>query len=308
MMKRKVSIAIGAYQQKFGDLEAIRIAKRIGADAVDMDISGGRYTCTNGNSIYSKSDDEIESYFSEIGKLARDLEIDIGQTHGRISGLFPEDNPEDNINLFKNFRLDCLATKALGCPLTVVHGCVTGRIGDDKTPAAYMRDKNFYLFTEYMKSAKEFGVKVASESLGDCAMYNCCDFFGNTSELIMSGNRVCAVDDNADYFGYCIDTGHANKALRFNNNPSPQDHIRMCGNRIIALHLNDNDTLTDQHKIPKTGTINWDDVLSALDEVGYKGTYNMELNLGTISKNLIVETGEFAIKVMKNMLFEKYGE
>ena len=307
-MKRKVSIAIGAYQQSFGDLEAIRIAKRIGADAVDMDISGGRFNCANGNSIYSKSDDEIETYFSEIAKIAQDLEIEIGQTHGRISGLFPEDNPEDNINLFKNFRLDCLATKALGCPLTVVHGCVTGRIGDDKTPAEYMRDKNFYLFTEYMKSAKEFGIKIASESLGDCAKYNCCDFFGNTSELIMSGNRVCAAGDNADYFGYCIDTGHANKALRFNNNPSPADHIRMCGNRIIALHLNDNDTLTDQHKIPKTGTINWEDVLSALDEVGYTGTYNMELNLGTISQNLIVETGEFAVKVMRNMLYERYGE
>lgn len=307
-MKRKVSIATGAYQQSFGDLEAIRIAKRIGADAVDMDISGGRFNCANGNSIYSKSDDEIETYFSEIAKLAQDLEIEIGQTHGRISGLFPEDNPEDNINLFKNFRLDCLATKALGCPLTVVHGCVTGRIGDDKTPAEYMREKNFYLFTEYMKSAKEFGIKIASESLGDCAKYNCCDFFGNTSELIMSGNRVCASGDNADYFGYCIDTGHANKALRFNNNPSPADHIRMCGNRIIALHLNDNDTLTDQHKIPKTGTINWEDVLSALDEVGYTGTYNMELNLGTISQNLIVETGEFAVKVMRNMLYERYGE
>ena len=104
-MKRKVSIAIGAYQQKFGDLEAIKIAKKIGADAVDMDVSGGRYNCANENSIYYKSDDEIESYFSEIGKLAKELEIEIGQTHGRITGLFPDDNPEDNINLFKNFRL-----------------------------------------------------------------------------------------------------------------------------------------------------------------------------------------------------------
>ncbi len=307
-MKRKVSIAIGAYQQKFGDLEAIRIAKKIGADAVDMDVSGGRFNCTNENSIYSKSDDEIETYFSEIGKLAKELEIEIGQTHGRITGLFPDDNPEDNINLFRNFRLDCLATKALGCPITVVHGCVTGRIADNTAAPSFMRDKNYYLFSEYMKSAMEFGVKVASESLGDCEKYSCCDFFGNTSELIMSGNRVCADGNNADYFGYCIDTGHANKATRFNNNPSPADHIRMCGGRIIALHLNDNDTLTDQHKIPGTGTIDWNDVLCALDEVGYSGTYNMELNLGTISKGLIVETGEFAIKVMKNMLKERYGE
>lgn len=307
-MKRKVSIAIGAYQQRFGDLEAIKIAKKIGADAVDMDVSGGRYDVANPNSVYSKSDDEIESYFSEIGKLARDLEIEIGQTHGRISGLFPDEQAEENEKLFKNIRLDCLATKALGCPLTVVHGCVTGRIADNTAAPSFMRDKNFYMFTEYLKYAKQYGVKIASESLGDCAKYNCCDFFGNTSELIMSGNRVCAVSDNADYFGYCVDTGHANKATRFNNNPSPADHIRMCGGKIIALHLNDNDTFKDQHKIPGTGTIDWNDVFCALDEVGYSGTYNMELNLGTISKGLIVETGEFAIKVMRNMLRERYGE
>ena len=307
-MKRKVSIAIGAYQQKFGDLEAIRIAKKIGADAVDMDVSGGRFDFANPNSIYSKNDDEIESYFSEIGRLARDLEIEIGQTHGRITGLFPDEQSEENEKLFKNIRLDCLATKALGCPLTVVHGCVTGRIADNKAAPSFMRDKNFYMFTEYLKYAKQYGVKIASESLGDCEMYNCCDFFGNTSELIMSGNRVCAIGDNADYFGYCIDTGHANKATRFNGNPSPADHIRMCGGKIIALHLNDNDTFKDQHKIPGTGTIDWNDVLCALDEVGYSGTYNMELNLGTISKGLIVETGEFAIKVMRNMLRERYGE
>ena len=307
-MDRKVSIAIGAYQQSFGDKEALNIAKRIGADAVDMDICGGRFDCANPNSIYSKSEDEAYSYFEDLGKYAREIGIEIGQTHGRISGLFPDEETAENEKLFKNFRLDCLATKALGCPVTVVHGCVTGRIGDDKTPASYMRDKNFYLFTEYLKSAKEFGIKVASESLGDCAKYNCCDFFGNTSELIMSGNRVCAIDDNADYFGYCIDTGHANKATRFNNNPSPADHIRMCGGKIIALHLNDNDTLTDQHKVPGTGTIDWKDVLQALDEVGYKGNYNMELNLKTVSPNLIVETGEFAVKVMKNMLLEFYGE
>lgn len=307
-MDRKVSIAIGAYQGRYGDLEAIRIAKRIGADAVDMDISSGRYDCSNEGSIYAKSDDEIESYFSEIGKLARDLEIEIGQTHGRISGMFPDSEEDENEKLFKNIRLDCLATKALGCSVTVVHGCVTGRIAGADAEPSFMRDKNFYMFTRYLEYAKMYGVKIASESLGDCAKYNCCDFFGNTSELIMSGNRVCAVGDNADYFGYCVDTGHANKATRFNCNPSPADHIRMCGNRIIALHLNDNDTLTDQHKIPGTGTIDWNDVLCALDEVGYKGNFNMELNLSTISKNLIEETGAFAIKVMRNMLRERYGE
>ena len=36
---------------------------------------------------------------------------------------------------------------------------------------------------------------------------------------------------------------------------------------ISTLHLHDNDTLTDQHKPPMTGCIDWNDVLDALDEV-----------------------------------------
>lgn len=75
-----------------------------------------------------------------------------------------------------------------------------------------------------------------------------------------------------------------------------------------TLHLNDNDTFEDQHKIPGMGIIDWDDIFSALDEIGYKGVYNMELNLYHYGKNFVVEVAEFAVKVMHHMLKERYGE
>ena len=91
------------------------------------------------------------------------------------------------------------------------------------------------------------------------------------------------------------------------NNPTPADVIRRLGNDVTVLHLNDNDTFTDQHKIPMTGTINWNDVFDSLDEIGYSGVYNMELNLRHFGKEFIVVTAEFAIKVMKHILNERYG-
>ena len=72
------------------------------------------------------------------------------------------------------------------------------------------------------------------------------------------------------------------------------------------LHLNDNDTFTDQHKIPKTGCIDWEDVFNALDEIGYNGIYNMELNLSHFGGDFLVETAEFAVKVLKYMLKQRY--
>lgn len=102
----------------------------------------------------------------------------------------------------------------------------------------------------------------------------------------------------------CVDTGHSNKAVRFGQ-PSAGDVIRMLGGSISTLHLNDNDGVLDQHKIPMTGTIDWSDVLDALDEVGYSGIYNMELSLGHFGKGFEKEAARFAVKVMKNMLSER---
>ncbi|MBE6728102.1 MAG: hypothetical protein E7562_05605 [Ruminococcaceae bacterium] len=75
----------------------------------------------------------------------------------------------------------------------------------------------------------------------------------------------------------------------------------------VDFSIDDNDTFTDQHKIPMTGTINWNDVFDALDEIGYSGVYNMELNLRHFGNDFLIETAEFAVKVMKNILFERYG-
>ena len=57
---RKVSISIGLFQNKFGDEEALRIAKRIGADAVDFNL------CDNDrkrpHDIYGEDDATIFEY------------------------------------------------------------------------------------------------------------------------------------------------------------------------------------------------------------------------------------------------------
>ena len=89
--------------------------------------------------------------------------------------------------------------------------------------------------------------------------------------------------------------------MRFGN-PDPAEVIRRLGNRITLLHLNDNDTLTDQHKMPLSGSIDWASVLGALEEVGYRGVYNMELNLKRYGEALMADHAAFAIKVLREAL------
>lgn len=74
----------------------------------------------------------------------------------------------------------------------------------------------------------------------------------------------------------------------------------------VDFNLCDNDTLTDQHKTPLTGAIDRKDVFDALDEIGYSGYYNMELELRHFGKDFEIEEAAFSIKVLRNMLKDRY--
>ena len=68
----------------------------------------------------------------------------------------------------------------------------------------------------------------------------------------------------------CWDTGHANM-----DGPQYNEIIEL-GDRLKALHVNDNMGKSDQHIAPFMGTINMDEVISALIDSGYKGYFTLE--------------------------------
>lgn len=305
---KKVGIATGRIQAQYGDKEAVRIAKEIGADAIDFALEDfcGRYDYRNEKSVYALPEDELIAYFTDIKNYADELGIEICQTHGRGLGFLGK--PDEDEALVKNARIDCMVTKILGAPVCVIHPVST--MWHMEASPEYIRELNYDMFLKIMPFAKEFGVKIAAETFGDVHGGAVCDFFGNIDEFIAMYDRICAVEDYADWFTICVDTGHTNKATKFNDNPKPPKAIRMLGKNVTCLHLNDNNTDSDQHLIPFTGkkcwqisgTIDWDDTLNALDEIGYDGVYNLELDLNRYGTYMTVDTAEFAIKVMKNFL------
>ncbi len=301
-MKRKVSISTGVMQLYYSDKECLDIAKRIGADAVDFGLD--KYSKADPECIYSKSDEEIIAYYTELKKYADEIGIEFAQTHGRLFGF--KNIKEDDDLLIEDGRIDFLVTRTLGADICVVHSVTTIVMGPD-AERKLMHDLNFDMFTRLLHYAKQYDVIVASETFGDAVAYDCCDFFGNINEFLISYNKVAAIGDNEKYFKTCVDTGHSNKAMRFGN-PTAGDVIRMLGKSVVALHLNDNDTFTDQHKTPMTGTIDWDDVFNALDEIGYDGIYNLELELRHFGEDFIVEEAEFSVKVLRHLLNKRYGK
>ena len=301
-MERKVGISIFALQSAYGDKRALEIAKEIGADAVDFSLEFTDYR--NMDCVYSEGDAAVNAYYTDLKAYADEIGLIISQTHGKLPG-FINDKEEDDA-LVENSRLDCLATACLGAPVCVIHNASSISMGANPNPEL-MHRLSFDMFTRILPYAKQYGIKIATETFGDAVMYNACDFFGNIDEFMKAYKDIKAIEEYGDYFTVCVDTGHSNKAMRYNN-PTPGDVIRSIGSDIDVLHLNDNDTLTDQHKMPMTGTIDWNDIFDALDEVGYKGVYNMELKLAHFGDDFMVEHAEFAVKLMKHMLKKRYQD
>ncbi len=300
-MKRKIGISTFNLQSLYGNENVFEIAKKTGADCVDFNLHSIEFDCETPGSIYSKSDDEIIEYFSGLKRKAEQSEIEIAMTHGRMTTF--KNIPEWDNKVIKNARIDCLATSVLGAPVCVMHGVSTYHFSPDTDPEL-LRQLNFDLFTKILPFARQYGIKIATETFGDASNYGCCDFFGHTDEFIKTYNRICE-EGFEDCFATCMDTGHTNKAMRFNN-PTPGDAIRQIGKSISALHLHDNNGLTDQHKIPLTGSIDWKDVFAALDEIGYNGVYNLEVSLNCFGEGIEIETAEYAVKVMRNFLNSIY--
>ena len=81
-----------------------------------------------------------------------------------------------------------------------------------------------------------------------------------------------------DYFGFCLDVGHANLTNR-----NIKEYVKELGSRLNILHIHDNNGLEDLHMIPysylATGSshvCDWEGFVEGLKEIGYKGVLAFE--------------------------------
>ena len=83
----------------------------------------------------------------------------------------------------------------------------------------------------------------------------------------------------SNHLGICLDTGHLNLTRSQGLVPySQSEFIRKAGDKLIALHIADNDTSRDQHLMPfGNGNVDWKDVMTGLREVNYQGLFNLEI-------------------------------
>ena len=74
-----------------------------------------------------------------------------------------------------------------------------------------------------------------------------------------------------DYLGLCYDCGHGNMI------PDGLDHLDSLKDRLISVHLHDNDGEGDQHNLLFTGTVDWPRLAAIMASSSYAKCVSMEV-------------------------------
>lgn len=199
--------------------------------------------CHHWNTDFIYSTDEIshiKSWLNEFSLQLLDLHGSSGKENIWWSNLEPERLA--GVELVKN-RIDM--TSELGSDVIVMHA--------DEYSDALRKSLD-----ELESYAKERNVRIAIEN---CEAAN----FSIIEKLFN--------EYTPDYVGLCYDSGHGNI-----QGAMGLDNLKRFSDRLIAIHLHDNDGKTDQHKPLFSGTIDWDRLTTILAESAYKKPLNLEVS------------------------------
>lgn len=164
------------------------------------------------------------------------------------------------------------ACQLLGIPWMVFHHVFDPKqFGSELSKFEF--DKAF--FARMLEHAHRTGVGIAVENL-----FMGGEIDGEEKSPVAYVLELCdAMND--PLLGICCDVGHAH-IERFNrlglsdDSINPADAIRRFGSRLKALHIHDNSGAGDEHIPPFYGSIDWTDVMRALDEIHYAHSFTFE--------------------------------
>lgn len=291
MSDLKISISSGFLQHMFGNERALEICKKSGFDAVDFDLD----LYGNGDDIYSASEDEFCTFFEKARKKSDELGIEIVQTHGRMNNLMI--NEDENQKFYRNVPKDFHASSILGAQACVVH-CSSYINCGYSVSEEDMHRINQSGYKYIVPFAEKYGVKVALETFGKVTVNGVSgpDLFADINKM---KREYDSIDTKMKTF--CFDSGHANCATPFFPEMTLPKAIDCFGKDITLLHLHDNNRMSDQHLIPGTGAIRWQQIFAALLDNGYNGTYNFEIALYPF-RSVIEDAMIFLAKYLRNFV------
>ena len=252
----KVSTEIQSAAVKAGFEKAVESVAKAGFDAWDFSMfsmaKNDRFTRTAERGDGPLADDGYLAFARRLKNIGLDNGIVCNQSHAPFPSLY------SGMEKYILRAIEC--TAEAGGKICVIH-----------PDNDYSAEKNAEFFHKILPFAKDHGVKIATEN-----MWNWDETRGHASFAACSDHEdflkhLNAVDD-VD-FGACLDIGHAEmKGL----NTCAVKMIETLKDRLIALHIHDNDRWHDSHQIPFSMSIDFEPIVKSLKKTGYSGYFTLE--------------------------------
>ena len=250
-------------------------------DALEMSARAGFthiHWCHHWCDDFIYTEPEIEHIKCSLAKNG----LKLSDTHGTHSGSGEKCWYSTNetyrlagVELVKN-RIDF--TFKLGGDAVIVHGPNPRQPADGFNAEYKALNKSLDELESY---ARDRGVKIALE--------NCNSNYENLLLPVILGRP-------AEYMGFCYDCGHHNQIAP---NETPERRLVRDGlrnelsERLVIVHLQDNDGVHDSHWIPFNGEMDWNDVVGFLKLANYKKPLNQEVSYANMSKKKTLTPEEF---------------
>jgi sugar phosphate isomerase/epimerase len=253
----RLSIDFYPIGKTLGYEKGIEACAKAGFDAIDM----GFFDLNNGSSPFSC--DDYKQLCRSYLEIAKKNGIVFNQAHAPFGSPYAKYSVESIPHFPRMF--ECCAE--LGIETVIIHPIQDGPF-KEKSEELLLRSVEFY--KSLIPMAREYGVKMATEN-----MWQRDENKKIIDDICASPEQLCRCVDMVDseWLVACLDIGHVVLCDR-----EPADFIRALGpDRLKALHVHDNDKVSDQHVLPFTGKIDWLSTCSALGEIGYTGDFTFEI-------------------------------
>lgn len=251
----QMSVELYTLSQKFGDEKAIDLAKEAGFDAID-------YSYYWGNEKEAVLGEGYRDYAMSLRKKLDAAGLVCNQAHAPFSfGYGATFDVQEPKYLWLVRSIESAAI--LGATTIVVHAL---SVPDEVDFEAY----NIAYYQSLIPYCEKYGIRVAVENLFsyDGKRKRMVGKLGSPREL----NRIVK-EIASPFIVACIDLGHASLT-----GYEPEDFIAKTDKNILkALHVQDNNYLSDEHTLPFLGELHWNAVMEALKKNGYTGDLTFEI-------------------------------
>ncbi len=208
-------------------------------------------------------DDSFIEEIKECAQKAKEYGIDFPMAHAPYK--FNPHVDEDNFNKqIKHMELAFEACHILGIDRMTVHaGFAFSETMEE------MMEKNVRYYSALIPMAEKYNVMIMIENISE-EIYKR-KFVIENAENILELKKML---NDHPLIKACWDTGHANT-----KGYDQYDNIKKLQGEVMGLHLQDNNGYNDDHMPLLMGTVNFDEVMKGLIDIGYDGPFNMETKL-----------------------------